>query len=152
MLGANDFLAGWVFSAPLNMTAVLNKDCRTKEHTGCVWDSLVSQGMSWPSVCTWKKTLPLPNWRCFPIHRVPVKDANVRAARGGNQPSRAKGSHIHPNGNIRSFCEGGWGNILRGFCLYLWFYLFILKDLVRPNPLTPARELFLCFTLENKWQ
>lgn len=32
MLGANDLLAGQVFSAPLNMTAVLNKDCRTKEH------------------------------------------------------------------------------------------------------------------------
>lgn len=50
------------------------------------------------------------------------------------------------------FLQGKWGNISRGFCLYLWFYLFILKDLVRPNPLTPARELFLCFTLENLWQ
>lgn len=36
-LGANDLLAGQVFSAPLNMTAVLNKDSRTKEHNwGCV--------------------------------------------------------------------------------------------------------------------
>lgn len=31
------------------------------------------------------------------------------------------------------------GSISRGFRLYLWFYLFILKDLVRPKLLAAAK-------------
>jgi len=37
------------------------------------------------------------------------------------------------------FLQSRWGSISRGFSLYLWCYLFILKDLVRPKPLTPAK-------------
>lgn len=39
------------------------------------------------------------------------------------------------------FLQGRWGSISRGSSLYLWFYLFILKDLARPKPLAPAKPL-----------
>lgn len=35
--------------------------------------------------------------------------------------------------------KGGGGSISRGFRLYLWFYLFILKGLVRPKLLAAAK-------------
>lgn len=42
------------------------------------------------------------------------------------------------------FLQGGVGEYLKaggggGVSFYLWFYLFILKDLVSPKPLAPAK-------------
>ena len=49
------------------------------------------------------------------------------------------------------FLQRGWGSIARRFSLFLWFYLFILKDLVRPKPLVlakPSRAVPLSHTRE----
>lgn len=67
----------------------------------------------------------------------------MRAAGGGTSPAGRR-ARISIQMEISALLAKRGGGISKGFCLYLWFYLFILKDLVRPDPLTPARELFLC--------
>lgn len=102
--------------------------------------NFASRGMSWPSVCAWKKTLPLPNWRCFPVRWVPVNDANGEAAGEGTSPTRRRACiSIQIEISVLFAKGGGVGSISRGFRLYLWFYLFILKDLVRPKLLAAAK-------------
>lgn len=123
------------------MIAVLHKDHRAKSVAGawggqlCIpWDVLAIH------LRVEKKPLPLPNWRCFPVRWVPVSDANGEAAGEGTSPTGRRACiSIQIEISVLFAKGGGVGSISRGFRLYLWFYLFILKDLVRPKLLAAAK-------------
>lgn len=74
------------------------------------------------------KNLPLANWRCFPIHQVPVKDANEELLEG--EPAQpGKGLAFPSKWKYPFFLQrvGGGGEVSQGGSVFIcgFIYLFL---------------------------
>lgn len=137
--GNNNFLATWVFSAPLSVLDVLYEGhrakitvgvCRTSLHPVGRPDRPSAQGGKNICLCQTGGVSPSARFLLTMQMEELLEGELAQPGEGLTFPSKLK--------YLFSW-QRGWGTISREFSLYLWFYLFILEDLVRPKPLAPAK-------------